>query len=409
MTKDHVGTMIGHRGCSCIHCEKARRIPGIFYNVVLSIFSYFVPKKKNQVLLGTLEGEFFGNPKYFFLYLCKNQNQFSPLWITRSKEQYNFLKKKNLPVLLLNSWKGFMAILRSEYFVFSHKIDDVSYFQFLPGRFKKIDAWHGTPIKKIGNKSFTKNPTFVQKILQNVINPLEKKSAHTILTNSEETKKILEDEWGGRIEILGYPRIDVLFDSNLIFEDYEKKLKLAQYKKVILYCPTFRESSTSVMPFTKPFLEKLNDFLKENNYVFLIKTHNLDKDKINLPIYSNIKDVSKKVNDIQDLYFHVDILISDYSSVFFDFVLLDKPIIFYIYDLVEYLESCRDMYYDIYNDMPGPFVNKEDDLIDCLKSIEIQFNNTEYRQKYNYFKNKFNFYRDGKSSERLANHLKNKR
>jgi len=380
----------------------------IGFNFILSILSYFIPKKKNQILLGSFKGRFFGNPKFFFLYLCKNPNQFKPFWITGNKETYQMLKERKLPVIYLYSWKGFVAILLSEYLVFSYTLDDVSYGLFLFGRFNKIDTWHGTPLKKVGIKTNTKNPTLKQKIMQKLFHKRDKKSRKLILASSENVKKILSKEFeNNHVEVLGYPRNDVFFNSNLVFEDYNNKLNLKKYKKIILYCPTYRDIPSSKIPFSQNFLKKLDAFLMEQGYLFLIKRHEMDRNLKNTQSYRNIIDITKDVQDIQDLLVHVDILITDYSSVFFDFALCNKPLIFYPYDFDEYIKNSRDMYFEYFEEFPGPFVYNEDELLECIKSIDDAVHETKYQTKYETFKNKFNFYQDGKSSERLIKWILN--
>jgi len=380
----------------------------IGFNFILSILSYFIPKKKNQILLGSFKGRFFGNPKFFFLYLCKNPNQFKPFWITGNKETFQMLKERKLPVIYLYSWKGFVAILLSEYLVFSYTLDDVSYGLFLFGRFNKIDTWHGTPLKKVGIKTITKNPTLKQKIMQKLFHKRDKKSRKLILASSENVKKILSKEFeNNHVEVLGYPRNDVFFNSNLVFEDYNNKLNLKKYKKIILYCPTYRDIPSSKIPFSQNFLKKLDAFLMEQGYLFLIKRHEMDRNLKNTQSYRNIIDITKDVQDIQDLLVHVDILITDYSSVFFDFALCNKPLIFYPYDFDEYIKNSRDMYFEYFEEFPGPFVYNEDELLECIKSIDDAVHETKYQTKYETFKNKFNFYQDGKSSERLIKWILN--
>ena len=146
--------------------------------------------------------------------------------------------------------------------------------------------------------------------------------------------------------------------------------------------------------------------MKDLNYVFLIKKHINEKQIFNVNNFSNIIDVSDKVEDVQDLLVFTDILITDYSSVFFDFVLCDRPIIFYCYDFKEYLKNSRDMYYDYFEEMPGPFAKNQDELFQLLTSIEKLFIQNEYKEKYELFRKKFNYYLDGQSSERLYEHLK---
>ena len=368
----------------------------IVANLLLGFLSYFVPKKKNQILFGSAGGfNFVGSPKYFFLFLCQNKTPFIPMWIATDKKLFLELNKKKLPVKYLYSFEGFKAILRSNFLIFSHLTSDVSFYSFLPGRFKKINTWHGIPLKKNEAKVYHKNPTFKEKWEQRFVFLSERRSYRLILASYQYKN----------IEILVYPRNDVLFNPNLIYEDYRKKFHLQKYKKIFLFCPTYRDNPTSKRPFSQDFLEKLDDYCVKENKLFLIKKHVLDRSIDNLEKFSNIKDISGDVEDIQDLLVQVDVIISDYSSIFFDFVLLRRPMIFYPYDLNEYIQT-RKLYYDYFTELPGPFSKNEEELFENIKSIDIIFQEKLYQEKYERFQKRFNKFQDGESCSRLLEYLK---
>jgi len=137
----------------------------LLLNFILSFMSYIIPKKENSYLLGSKDcSKFFGNPKYFFLYLCKYHNDCNFYWITSNKKILKDLKSRNLPVLYLYSLNGFIEILRSKFLIFTHGVSDISYSIMLPGKFKKIQTWHGTALKKI-EKGSIKKPRFYTKTL----------------------------------------------------------------------------------------------------------------------------------------------------------------------------------------------------------------------------------------------------
>jgi len=120
---------------------------------------------------------------------------------------------------------------------------------------------------------------------------------------------------------------------------------------------------------------------------------------------SNIVDVSNKVDDIQEILLETDVLITDYSSVFFDFMVTKKPIVFYAYDLENYLENCRDMYFDYEEVAPGPIARDADALIELLKTQETWSEDSSYRNKYDALNERFNKFNDGKACERLLDFI----
>lgn len=379
----------------------------LFITALLVLLSYLVPKNKEQILLGSRFGlDFVGNPKYFYLYLLTNQHNRSfkkIFWITKNREIYFQLKTKLMPVIYSYSFAGFVAILRSNFLIDSYDVSDIAYLHFLPGRFNKIEIYHGLPFKGLtpGLKDAWPRP------IGFYLYHKERASYRGYVVTSEETKRISEGWYHKNIVILGYPRNDIFFNHSFAFEDYKNKFNLSRFTKVILYCPTFRDKRPSKVPFTINFLKKLNDYLIKNNYTLLLKNHPNERSDFNVENYSNIIDVSSRVNDVQDLLIHVDVLITDYSSVVMDFILSNKPIIFYPYDYDEYTKI-RKWDIDYYSIVPGPFAKNEEELLECLKSIETIFRGTAYKEKYEELRNKYHFYKDGKSCERLYNFLRGK-
>ena len=380
---------------------------GLCLNLILTILSFLIPKEKNRLLFGARNGRnFYGNSKFFFLYLRNNKNSFKCSWITSDKTLFLRLKEK-IPVVYLYSWKGFSAILRSEFLIFDSSILGISYTYILPGKFFKVQTWHGIAgIKKIDRFLLPRhlNWFIVAKFLRYLLK-VEWRSYNLVLACSEHWKKTYSHIFSNKsIQVLGIPRNDIFFAKSRIYEDYENKFELKKYDKVLLFCPTFRDDRLFQKPFSEKFLAKLNDFLKKNNFVLLDKRHLNEKINFNNFDFSNIINSTKDVEDIQELLVHVDILITDYSSTFADFLLTDKPIIFYPYDFEKYCKT-RELKIDYFNELPGPFAMTEDGLLDCLENIDKITRTNEYQKKYQILKNKLHRYQDGKSSDRLYNYL----
>ena len=337
----------------------------------------------------------------------KNDNPFECFWITKNKNLVKDLKRKNLPVLYLYSLKGFISLIRANFLLTTHGSFDVSFYFYLPGKFIHIQTWHGTPLKKIGVKYTPTKNNFYSNVLFKPYYFKDNQSWNLILSTSNELIEIYADAFENKkIKVLGYPRIDVFFDKQLIYHNYDDKLKLGNFEKIFLCCPTFRDIPNPHPLFSYEFLVELNTFFKKLNYVLLIKSHVYENLKINSKNLSNILDVSDKIDDIQELLIYADVLITDYSSVVFDFVLLDKPVIFYCYDFDEYLKKSRKMYFDYFTEFPGPFAKSESELFEYIKKINDIFETKEYHDKYIRFKNKFNTFSDGNSCGRLLDCLK---
>ncbi|WP_337020057.1 CDP-glycerol glycerophosphotransferase family protein [Oceanobacillus massiliensis] len=174
----------------------------------------------------------------------------------------------------------------------------------------------------------------------------------------------------------GIPRSDIFFDEE--YKKYVKDTLYDQYpflrnKKVILFAPTFRGNgqASAYYPFEVLNLKKLYDELNED-YVFLFKIHPFVKNKLNIPYeYSEFFHDLSDFREINDLLLVTDILITDYSSVCFEFALLKKPMLFFAYDVEKYIEE-RDFYYDYFDFIPGPILKNTSEIVDAINQKEFQ-------------------------------------
>jgi CDP-glycerol glycerophosphotransferase len=172
--------------------------------------------------------------------------------------------------------------------------------------------------------------------------------------------------------------------------------------RIILYAPTYREIISNKEPFKSEDLVELNIICIETKSIFLIKAH-INEKIINFRDFKNIRLIRKDA-DIQELLLISDILISDYSSVICDYVLLDRPVLLYTYDYDEYI-SHRGIYYKKLEDIaPGPLLYTAEELFNAINNIDDIYK--QYKSKAKKVKNYFNKYQDGNSSERLLRFLK---
>ncbi len=199
---------------------------------------------------------------------------------------------------------------------------------------------------------------------------------------------------------LGIPRTDVFFSDT-----YKKEIRETLFtkypglkgKKVILFAPTFRGDG-KLSAYYDPDKFDPNQFMEAlpEDYVLIIKQHPFVKLKYQIrdSLKPRIFDFSKE-NEINDLLFITDLLITDYSSVIFEASLLDIPMIFYAYDLQEYLAT-RDLYFEYELYVPGPIVQTQQELISMTKNPQYDQNRMEEFKKKNYE------FTDGRSTERVV-------
>ena len=190
--------------------------------------------------------------------------------------------------------------------------------------------------------------------------------------------------------------MDKAYAERVRTQFFERHPKL-KGKKIVLFAPTFRGNGQMSAHYPKnafhpqTILEGLGD-----DYAIIIKLHPFCKERFEIPMnYRNqIIDLSDE-DELNDLLFVTDLLITDYSSVIFEASLLDIPMLFYAYDLYLYIKN-RDFYYDFESFVPGKIVFSEGELIKSIKANDFE------QHKIKGFKNKFFDSLDGKSSQRVA-------
>lgn len=223
------------------------------------------------------------------------------------------------------------------------------------------------------------------------------------IVSSQEIAKHYAEGFGisdENVVATGVPRTDVFMDKayaeRVRTQFFERHPKL-KGKKIVLFAPTFRGNGQMSAHYPKnafhpqTILEGLGD-----DYAIIIKLHPFCKERFEIPMnYRNqIIDLSDE-DELNDLLFVTDLLITDYSSVIFEASLLDIPMLFYAYDLYLYIKN-RDFYYDFESFVPGKIVFSEGELIKSIKANDFE------QHKIKGFKNKFFDSLDGKSSQRVA-------
>ena len=223
-----------------------------------------------------------------------------------------------------------------------------------------------------------------------------------VIISSYDIRKYYASAFGldiDKIKALGIPRTDIFFDEKMkkiILDKLYQQFPQLKDKKIVLYCPTFRENDDIRIPLdTKIPWERLNSSLNDDE-LFIIHKHPIMKeDLLNGKNFSKILDLSS--TSTYALMFASDIMITDYSSVIFEYSLLNKPMIFYCPD-----EYTRDFYLKYPDDLPGDMIKNYDELI---KKIEYLLSNP-YTENLEKFKMRYMGACDGNSTERVVKLIK---
>lgn len=270
-----------------------------------------------------------------------------------------------------------------------------------------IQMWHGTPLKKLAMDMEILNMSEDMELSE--YKRLFKKNTETwdyLISQSDYTTERFKSCFDFKKEILpiGFPRNDILFkkDNKKAIESIKKDYNLPLDKKIILYAPTWRDDEFYENGIYK-FSTQINlDLLKKelgSTHIILAKLHYLVNDPVDWSNYEGFVYKCDHLHDIQELYLISDILVTDYSSVIFDYALLKRPMVIYAYDYEKYRDNLRGFYFNIFEEFPGPVVKNNKDLVDSIKNYDPE----SYREKYSKFLTKFTNFDKGNASSKIVN------
>ena len=359
---------------------------------------------ENQILIDSFRGDFYSDsPKYLYEYMLKHCNgKYDFIWVMNHSGAKIPGNPKTVKKYSLNY---FRQAAKSKYWLTNTR---------QPALLSKrpeqilISTWHGTPLKRLG---FDMGNLYLDDPKSKFNYKKDSSEWNYLISPNEFTTEKLRSAFAYEGEVLqyGYPRNDILYnyDDELVSR-IKSDLKIPDDKKIILYAPTWRDDESydiGKVKFTlKLDLDKLKESLSEE-YVILIRTHYFISNNLDLSEFQGFAFDVSKYEDIAELYLISDLLITDYSSVFFDFANLKRPILFYTYDLDRYSEMLRGFYIDIHSEVPGPLLFTTDEVIDAVLNIdEIK---SEYAGRYDEFYERFCSIDDGNASKRIVEKIWN--
>lgn len=315
------------------------------------------------------------NSKYLFEYVLNNEPSINPRYVINDDGFRRKLQKKYGKEYFIEtkSVEGIKTVLNSGVWFTSASLP--VYGVNLNKERIIINLWHGVPLKKI---ALMENN--ISKFTQLYFKYIFSNNYTYILTTSKNLVPIMKESFGvleEKVKIWGQPRNDAVFRENdrseilnLIYKD------LPKYKKIVLYAPTYREdTSTIFFPFEDFDKDELNDFLEKNKLIIFIRCHQSETKNINREFGERVKLInSDKVEEIMDIINIFDLLITDYSSIYIDYLLTERPIIFLPYDKEQYLKQ-RGLNFDYDSVTPGP---KPNIFIDFKKEVLRLLNDGNY-------------------------------
>lgn len=365
-----------------------------------------LPIKENTILYESFLGKNYSDsPKAIFKYLLENdKDTWQHVWILNDKsliENQEEFKNKNVKIIKRFGWKYFYYVTVSKYFVLNMRQPK---WLFKKDEQTILSTWHGTPLKRLVFDM--ENVTSANKNYKKDFYTQSRKWDYLIAANKY-SEEIFESAFMyPKEDILtyGYPRNDILHNySDEHKRNIKQKLNLPASKKVILYAPTWRDDEFHSAGNYKFKLQMdLERMCEEfgDEYVIALRMHYFISDNMDLTGFEGFAYDFSKYNDINDLYISSDILITDYSSVFFDYANLRKPILFFTYDIEKYQSMLRGFYIDVYNELPGPLLLTNDQLVDSIKNLNLT--KEKYKEKYAEFYQRYCYLEDGNATKRIV-------
>ncbi|OQA49751.1 MAG: CDP-glycerol:poly(glycerophosphate) glycerophosphotransferase [Firmicutes bacterium ADurb.Bin300] len=390
----------------------SRLLYTFFVRINYKVNTARVKTDDKTILFGAFNGKSYcDSPKQIFLAMQRDDffKEYKFIWVMDHPEKYKYLMDFPHTAIVKNGSVEYeRALKKSRYWITNFRVD-----YYLPGENQcYIQCWHGTPLKKLGydidycNNSLNSVEEFREKYL------IDGKKFTYILSPSPFTTEKFTSAFnlkalGKENAVIeqGYPRNDYLYNyTQQQVQALRQSLKIPVGKKVILYAPTWRDNSheSGIGYSFKPQADF--DMLRKRfgeQAVILFRAHYFIASRFNFDKYSEFVYNVSDFDDIAELYVISDVLITDYSSVFFDYANLTRPMIFYMYDLDEYVGQIRDFYFPL-SELPGDIVKTDDELAASIKRALDDFVPDE---RYMRFKGKFNPHDDGGSSARVIDRI----
>lgn len=342
----------------------------LLFTACLEHFGQIRPDSHIWLFSSTDNSHYNYNSRYLFEYVKENLPEITPLFVINDSELRNSLSSKYGKQYFIEteSIQGIRQALSAGVWFTSAGLPAYGI-----GLHKKrliINLWHGVPLKKIA----LLDPN-LKKAARIYFKKIFSENYTCILTTSHELIPLMARSFAvseDKIKVWGQPRNDGLFQKNDCREILGQLFPdLPEYTKTVLYAPTFRDyGQVQLFPFKDFDQEQLEAFLEEKNMLLFIRTHVAEQGSAAPYLEKRIRFLgNEQAEDVTGILNIFDCLITDYSSIYIDYLLTDKPMIFLPYDRQQYLDG-RGMNFDYDDVTPGPKPETFNDFLDALSPKE---------------------------------------
>ncbi len=376
---------------------------------------YFLTDKDENVNNKTVVFESFGgknysdSPKYIYEYMKDHYPELNYRWVFTNPETNRVpgeaLKvKKNSAAYYQAYSEAKVWVSNARLPLFLNKKENQTY----------IQTWHGTPLKRLANDmKVVRMPGTTTSLYKRNFHKETSRWDYLISPNRYSSEIFRTAFWMPAEKTLeiGYPRNDILVnraDDVALQAEIREELNIQEGKKIIMYAPTWRDDEFvkkgSYTFKLKIDLARLQETIGDD-YVVLLRMHYLIANALDLKGFEDFAIDVSNYNDISRLYLISDCLITDYSSVMFDYGILKRPQLFFPYDIEKYATELRGFYIDYHNDLPGPIYTDPDALIEGLKNIELI--RETYQDQIEAFHQRFCSMENGRAAQYIGDMIYN--
>ena len=364
------------------------------------LLDLIIPKKKELWIFPIGKNKQWGGNLKAVFDLAKNEQGLKPIILTHGATRGLCGETKKYEVCTI-SLKGIWYLVRSSVIVIQYHRHDFFWLGITNYRRIIFNLWHGITIKGVG---FTAPLAYTKKQLKYLLK--DAKGYSSVASSSKFDGWAISSSFNilySKISITGSPRNDWLINQQLPndLSDLERKLKIElKGRRLILYAPTFRKDDIGIYNFSADEVEQLCHILKNHNAVLGIRGHINRKAEIAFKEYEFLDLSQNRYIEAQVLLRVADALITDYSSIWVDYLLTNKPIIGFCYDWDDYMKD-RGLLYDYNSIFPGPIAYNTNELIQAL--IQTLNGKISYEHQFKHQNSKIMFHEfdDGNASRRV--------
>ena len=350
-----------------------------------------------RIVWNSFHGRFSDNPRAMWERL-RDRPGFEHVWLAHEAHRHTFPEGTDLVDV---DSPGAATVLEAADLVVANTHTEVEWSKRAGTTY--LQTWHGTPLKRIHRDVLWAPEGRLDRLDKDI------ERWDLLLSPNAASTPLLRQafQYDGDVLESGYPRNDLLTSARAsqVRERVRRELGVADDATVVLYTPTWRDQEAFAegappLPLlldVAAFAEGLGE-----DHVLLVRAHNLVTGRSEVAQVPNVLDVSL-VPDVAELYCAADVLLTDYSSTMFDFVITGRPIVFFVPDLDHFRDAVRGFYFDLVPIAPGPLARSTEEVIEALRDLpSVQ---TAHADRYETFRSTYAHLEDGHATDRALSRL----